>query len=222
MEINDILYYIFKNKSYAQHGEDLLVKSYFETKKNGFFVDIGAHHPFRFSNTYIFYKRKWRGINIDAKPGTKKLFDLFRPRDINLELGIASSEGSLRYYMFNEPALNGFSQDLSKLRDSDTDNGYHIIGTKDIPVFPLVKVLDDYLPANIEVDFLSVDVEGLDLDVLSSNDWNKYRPKLVVAEDLDLRLDKLGDSSICTFLYSVNYELVGKTLNSLVFKDRLS
>ena len=221
MKIRDILYYIIKNSSYAQHGEDILVKSHFEMKKNGFFIDVGAHHPFRFSNTFIFYKRKWRGINIDAKPGTKKLFDFFRPRDINLELGVASVESNLTYYMFDEPALNGFAKELAQSRNSKTKEGYHIIDSKDIPVYRLDKILDEHLPANTQIDFLSVDVEGLDLDVLSSNNWSKYRPTIVIAEDLDINLEKLDDSEIYRFLHSVNYSLVGKTLNSLIFKSNI-
>ena len=220
MEIRDILYYIFKNQSYAQHGEDLLVKSYFGAKKNGFFVDIGAHHPFRFSNTYIFYKRKWRGINVDAKPGTKKLFDTFRPRDINLELGVASSEGILTYYMFNEPALNGFSKDLSHTRENNDTDDYHIIGSKEIPVYTLEKILDDHLPKNTAIDLFSIDVEGLDLDVLVSNNWNKYRPLMVIAEDTELNIEDLNKSEIYRFLFDQNYKLVGKTLTSLIFHQK--
>ncbi len=79
---------------------------YFENKKTtGFYVDVGAHHPLRFSNTYKFYKRGWHGINIDAMPGSMDLFNRLRHRDINLERAVSDSKQILTYYAFNEPAL---------------------------------------------------------------------------------------------------------------------
>lgn len=214
----DIRYYLQKKISYSQYGEDLLIKALFENQPPGFYVDIGAHHPFRFSNTYIFYKEKWRGINIDPQPGTKKKFDFFRPKDINLEFGVASTEGVLTYYMFDEPALNGFSKDLSLSRHSTTKDGYHIIGTKDVPILRLDTILDKYLPVKTNIDFLTIDVEGLDLEVLKSNNWEKYRPTLVIVEEFGLNINKLANSVIYKFLTSLNYELVSKTMNSLIFK----
>ena len=82
-------------KSYSQEGEDMILKRFFEGKQRGFYVDVGSHHPKRFSNTYFFYKTGWRGINIDPMPGSMKLFDKIRTRDINLECGIFESEDEL-------------------------------------------------------------------------------------------------------------------------------
>ena len=100
----------FSNLSYSQEGEDLILNRFFNNKENGFYVDVGAHHPRRFSNTYSFYKKGWRGINIDALPGSMVAFNKERPNDINLEIGISKKESELLYYMFNEPALNTFSE----------------------------------------------------------------------------------------------------------------
>lgn len=86
----------FHLKSYALQGEDLILKEIFHQVKNGFYVDVGAHHPFKFSNTYFFYKRGWRGINIDALPHSMNLFNQFRPRDINVECGVTFSGGGVR------------------------------------------------------------------------------------------------------------------------------
>ena len=84
----------FATKSYSQEGEDLLLRRIFEHQKIGFYVDVGAHHPFRFSNTYLLYKRGWRGINIDAMPGSMRLFRKFRPRDTNIECGVGLGGGA--------------------------------------------------------------------------------------------------------------------------------
>ncbi len=79
----------YMNPSYSIEGEDRIVRSLFwEKRDTGFYVDVGAHHPFRFSNTYLFYTQGWRGINIDATPGSMRAFKKHRPRDINLEIGI--------------------------------------------------------------------------------------------------------------------------------------
>ena len=85
----------------------MILNRFFERKRNGFYVDVGAHHPKRFSNTYTFYKKGWRGVNIDAMPGSMEKFKKIRPRDINLEFAISNKNGTLVYHMFNEPALNG-------------------------------------------------------------------------------------------------------------------
>ena len=82
--IKSLIYLFLKKSSYSQDGEDKLLVEYFNFKKEGFFIDIGCHHPKRFSNTYLLHKRGWSGINIDANPWTIFLFNIFRGKDINL------------------------------------------------------------------------------------------------------------------------------------------
>ena len=147
-------------KSYSQEGEDMILRRMFEGQKTGFYVDVGAHHPKRFSNTYFFYKMGWMGINIDAMPGSMKLFNKVRPKDINLEKAISDKKQILTYYIFNEPALNGFSKELSEERDGKSN--YFIKLTKDIETVTLDEILDNYLPKNQEIDFLSIDAEGIE------------------------------------------------------------
>jgi FkbM family methyltransferase len=171
----------------------------------------------RFSNTYLFYKKKWRGINIDALPGSMKLFNKFRPRDINLELGVGQKEEELNYYMFNEPALNSFSKELSEKRDRAQDL-YFIKNIIKVEVKPLNKILDAHLTSS-EIDFLNVDVEGLDLDVLKSNDWSKYRPKFVLVEILQSSLHDLKHDPIFKIMKENNYIVFSKQVNTVFFKD---
>jgi FkbM family methyltransferase len=173
----------YYQKSWSQEGEDLILSRYFENKKTtGFFVDVGAHHPLRFSNTYKFYKRGWHGINIDAMPGSMDLFNSLRPRDINIEKAVSDSKQILTYYGFNEPALNGFSKEITKHRDGQANN--KIIFTKDIETSTLEEILDEYMPKEVAIDFMSIDVEGLDFSVLRSNDFVKYRPMVILIEIL--------------------------------------
>lgn len=203
--------------SYSQEGEDMVLKRIFDNQTNGFYIDIGAHHPKRFSNTYNFYLKGWKGINIDAMPRSMDLFDKIRPRDINLELGVGQKEQQLNYYIFNEPALNSFSKELSQTRDKAQDS-YFIKDIIKVEVKPLNKILDTYL-INNEIDFLNVDVEGLDLDVLKSNDWSKYRPKFVLVEILSSNLHDIDKDPIFQLMREKKYIIFSKQVNTVFFKD---
>lgn len=204
------------NRSWSQEGEDLVLNRIFGSEGTGFYVDVGAHHPQRFSNTYFFYKRGWRGINIDAMPGSMKLFHKMRPRDINLEMGVANQEGSLNYYVFNEPALNGFSFELSEERNK-AKNPYHIKDVIKVDVKPLRQILNRHRVGG-GIDFLSVDVEGFDLEVLQSNDWSKYRPKFVLAEVLNSSLHDLDQDPVVRFMRDQNYVVYAKLVNTVFLK----
>jgi FkbM family methyltransferase len=203
--------------AFSQDGEDLVIAELFPGKAEGFYIDVGAHHPQRFSNTYYFYLKGWRGINIDAMPGSMNIFELLRPNDINLEIPISDKLEVLTYYQFDEPALNSFSLPLSQERNNKTQ--YKIIGETKLSTQTLASVLDKYLPSGKSIDFLSIDVEGLDYQVLSSNNWDKYQPEVVLIEDLNLQsLSNINNSQVCCFLESKGYILLAKTLRTLIFK----
>jgi len=213
-------YLIFINKSYSQEGEDLLIKRYFEEKKNKlFYVDVGAHHPKRFSNTYIFYTRGWRGINVDAMPDSMNLFKEIRPNDINLEVGVSDENiEELKYFIFNESALNTFSEEVAKERDGLYS--YKIINAVKVPIKRIQDILEEYLPKNQRIDFMNIDVEGLDLKVLKSNNWEKYRPQVIVIESSHLlTMQEHLDAEISQFLKKKNYSFIGKTFKTLFFQD---
>src|SRR4051812_44497014 len=90
----------YRLDSWAQEGEDLVLRRFFEGQKKGFYVDVGAHHPHQYSNTFWFYRRGWRGINIDAMPGCMEGFEQHRPGDVNLELAVSDAP-TMTYFMFN-------------------------------------------------------------------------------------------------------------------------
>jgi hypothetical protein len=203
-------------RSWSQEGEDMILHRIFYGKKNGFYVDIGAHHPKRFSNTYFFYRHGWRGINIDAMPGSMKLFNKWRPKDINLEIGVAEETGILNYYVFNETALNSFSKEVSEQRDL-VESNYYIKEVIQVKVAPLSEILDRYnVPNNI--DFFSIDVEGYDLSVIKSNDWSKYRPTIVLVEILDSSMHKIEQSDIGRFMSEIGYVVYGKCVHTVLFR----
>ena len=201
--------------SYAQEGEDLILDRLMDNSKTGFYVEVGSHHPFRFSNTYLFYRRGWKGICIDPLPDSKNLFNKWRPRDLALEIGVSATPSIMKYYLFNEPALNTFEPLLAKERDGLRD--YKITEIKEVQTLPLSTILDTYLPIKQIIDFISIDVEGLDLEVLQSNDWRKYRPRFVVAECLNADLVSIIDDPVVRYLETVGYKPYTKSGNSLIF-----
>jgi FkbM family methyltransferase len=205
----------YKICSYSQEGEDIILNRIFENKANGFYIDVGAHHPKRFSNTFFFYKKGWSGINIDAMPGSMKLFNFQRPRDINIEQAISEKEEVLTYYSFNEPALNGFSKVISDSRNNQ-DN-YHIISSKKIKTSRLDSILNKYMTNN-DIDFLSIDVEGLDFQVIRSLDLVKFQPKVILIEILCSDLKSLIKHEITIYLEGLGYTLYAKAVNTVIFK----
>lgn len=203
------------NLCYSQNGEDLILNRFLDNTKEGFFVDVGAHHPIRFSNTFLFYKKGWSGINIDAMPGSMAAFNKIRPKDINVEKGIALKNDKLTFYQFNESALNTFSKEEAFSKNKD---GYKIIKRNLIEVDTLENILDKYMPINTKIDFLNIDAEGKDEEVLISNNWVKYKPSYILVEILrEVYLGK-NNSSIKKFLKTKGYIPINKIYDTYIFK----
>jgi FkbM family methyltransferase len=208
--------YDFSFKSYSQEGEDMIMRKVFENQSKGVYIDVGAHHPKRFSNTYFFYKRGWSGINIEATPGSMKHFQKIRPRDTNLEAAIADRPTQMRFFMFEEGALNTFDPELAQARQA---GGNRVIKEQTIVTVTLAELLKSHLRPTVKIDYMSVDVEGMDLQVLQSNDWTAYRPEFVLVECLGRTLDSLKGDETARFLITHEYELFAKTVNTVIFRD---
>jgi len=209
----------YYQKSWGQEGEDLLLARFFGEKNDGFYVDIGAHHPQRFSNTNYFYNKGWRGINIDAMPDSMRLFNRQRYRDINIEKPVSNDKQILTYYCFNESALNSFSKELSEERNGKGE--WRLLYTKEIETVTLVELLDQNLPQGQEIDFLTIDVEGFDYEVLKSNNYKKYKPTLILVEILDSSIEEVANNPIAKFLESQGYVIYAKTINTVFFIDKM-
>ena len=212
--INDI----YAHKSYSQEGEDMILRRIFFGKKDGFYVDVGAHHPRRFSNTNYFYKKGWRGINIEPNSTGILYFKSERYRDKNLQLGISDNTQELTYYIFDEPALNTFDEKMVETRMAK--KAYKINEEKNVKIARLDETLSIHMPEKTQIDFLSIDVEGLDLSVLRSNDWNLFRPKIVLVESLETSLEGLIKCEIFNYMRSQQYELFAKTYNTIIFREK--
>lgn len=203
----------FKNArlSYSQGGEDLILNTIFNKTQKGFYVDIGANNPHIQSNTHFFYMKGWHGINIDALPGSMKIFNRKRNRDINIEAAISNKNDELTYYMFKKSFYNTFNKhEIEKLKKIT-----EFVGEKIVRPLTLASILDDFCPGNI--DFLTVDVEGYDLEVLESNNWKKYRPKIIVTEFFSSDLKMLEQNKIFQFLNNKGYRFLCNSLTNAFY-----
>ena len=203
-------------KSYSQEGEDLLVGELLARIHKGFYVDVGCHHPHRFSNTYRLYRRGWSGLCIDPLPGVKRAFARHRRRDVVVEVGISAAQGQLEYIMFNEPALNSFDPDTARSYEQMDD--YCIERRVQVPTLPLREVLASSRVGKI--DFMTIDVEGFDLEVIDSNDWTRWRPSVLVVECHARRIEDVLDNPIYQRMQLLGYEAVQKTLRNVIFLDK--
>jgi len=203
------------NLHYSQEGEDILLADLFAGDRVGFFVDVGAHDAQRFSNTYALYRRGWRGINIDASPGSMRSFERLRTRDINVECAVSDADGPLTFHVFSEPALNTFDAALAA---SYVAAGARFERTLQIVPRPLSVVLDEHLPRGQGIELLNVDVEGLELSVLRSNDWGRHRPEVVILEVLDTAFSDLASNPAVVFLQQQGYAPSSRLTRSMIFR----
>jgi FkbM family methyltransferase len=206
-------------KTYAGEGEDLILQKIFNGKTNGFFVDIGCYHPIVGSNTYVFHRKyHWSGINVDANPDSIIKFNKLRQQDINLNVGVGPANAeSLRFHRFSEGALNTFSEKIKEERIHRDKQRY--LGSIEVPVWTLERLLDTHAHGR-EIDFIDVDVEGLDLEVLQSNNWQKYRPRIVMVEDQLKVSDAFTSLPTYQFLRDQQYVLIAKTYSTLFFAEK--
>lgn len=210
----------YYKKSYSQDGEDMIVASFYDSNPHykGFYVDIGAHHPFRYSNTQFFYEKGWRGINIDATPGSMDRFKDFRPEDINLEIGISTVKGEIEFFMFESPALNTFDKNLAE----EYKKINPLTGIKIVQTYTINEVLDKYLPEGKKIDFMNIDIEGLDFDIIKSLNWEKYSPDFIMIEELnfiDCDILKMNQGSeLIDYLSEKGYIPTAKAKRTIIFK----
>lgn len=206
----------WSQRSYSQEGEDLIVGRLLGQARSGFYVDVGSHHPFRFSNTYLLYLKGWRGLCVDPLPGSSALFRRWRKHDIAIEMGVSGEPSTMDYFMFNEPALNSFDAALSRERDGHRD--YRITGVKKVQTDTLATIIGRFMPGDVaKIDLMSIDVEGLDLQVLKSNDWARYRPSIIIAECLGSHIGDLELDPTAIFLAGQGYQAHAKTGQSVIF-----
>lgn len=203
---------------FGQSAEDVVLMRLFNHRVGGFYVDVGAFHPRLYSNTYFLHRYfGWSGINIDASAETVELFNLERPEDINVHVGIGLKAGSATLHKFDRPARNTLSEAAVRrqLDKGDTKQ----VGTEKVKIAPLRVVLEQNLPKNKKIDLMNIDIEGLDLEALESNDWQRFRPRVVTIEDHSLLEKGMDQSQIYRFMRDTGYRLSSHTFDTSFYID---
>ncbi|MHB8206958.1 FkbM family methyltransferase [Mucilaginibacter sp.] len=204
--------------SYAQSGEDLIVKFIFDGLgiKKPSYIDIGAHHPFYLSNTALFYKGGSIGINIEPDPDLFKLFPLQRRHDVNLNLGIGAENGNADFYIISSPTLNTFSRDEAENYKKEGD--YHIVKTLNIPVKHINDIIDQHCDGRFP-NFLNIDAEGIDEVIVKSIDFANNFPTVICIETASFSSsgNSVKNYEIIDFLITNGYMIYADTYINTIF-----
>lgn len=211
----------YRKSSYSQCGEDLIVKFLFENFfkiENPTYMDIGANHPRKISNTYLFYRNKCHGVLIEPDPALYKMLVSKRAkRDMCLNIGIGKTNSLLEFYRMSVPALNTFSQ-KEAMEAIKQDVNLKIVEVIKVEVKNLNDVLEEigYVP-----DFVSIDVEGLDLEIVESVDFDRFRPKVFCVETVGYKTDQPGTKNmeIKKSFEKNGYKVYADTYINTVFID---
>jgi len=210
-------------RTYAQSGEDVIVdfifKHILKHDKITYF-DIGAHHSTYLSNTALFYKMGSTGICVEPDPILHDEIRKARPKDTCLNIGIGFSKDEiitedLEFFIMSSRTLNTFSR--KEAERLDQEGTYKIVDKKKIPVVHLHTLFNKYyIP-----DFLSIDVEGIDLEILKSIDFSLYRPKVLCIETAEFSPIPPGKKEYDSINYLVeqNYMVYADTFNNTIFID---
>jgi len=196
----------YLNLAFSFTGEDLALRKLFfweklSSGKVGFYIDVGCFHPFGMSSTYLFYCYGWHGVCIDANSKVQLNFETHRARDKFVLSAVSNTERSI---FFAEHKTNKAENKVS-YKPNLFDNNYET--PVELSARPLVDILDETVATDTFIDFMSIDVEGHESEVIESNDWDKYRPRVVVVEDHDFRIDNLRGTRTISLLLDAGYKV---------------
>ena len=216
---------ILQDKYYSFSGVDIVLKKIFYQQEKGFYIDVGCQNPIKNNNTYLLYKKGWEGINIDLDKDNINLFNSARPKDSNFNKAISSEIKNVELYFYHKKSpINTIDKKTSDFQKAK------VTSIKKINTDTLDNIILNSKYKNHTFDLLSIDVEGHELDVLKGFDLDKYSPKVIVVEYLDLNVSKLEiknlsienvlNSEIYKYLISKNYILVNSIYCDLVFVNK--
>jgi FkbM family methyltransferase len=206
------------NICYSQFGEDQVIDHFFRhvcPVDDGFYVDAGCHHTENYSNTRMLYDKGWRGVCVDADSRLASMYEMRRPRDTFVPVGLGPETATATFFEFENPAANTFDP---AARDAYLAKGWRMVRSQELPIRPLGQIVAERAPDR--VDFLNVDVEGLDAVVLRSFDFERYRPMLVCVETNCRDLARLASTEIATFLTERGYYAYSHCVISTLFALR--
>ena len=192
----------YKKKNFSQFNEDIFIEKYFENIRKGSFVDLGAFHPIKFNNTYLLYKKGWSGINVDLNQTSIDMFNILRKRDKNI-CALISNKKNKKKKIFFEHNFSAVSTINPTNHDKKILNRTKIMKTKSFS--SLIKK---------RFDFLNIDLEGHDYEVLKTINLKKYQPSLICIEILHYKNKK----NIFCYMKKNNYNFKVKKKISYFFE----
>ena len=208
------IYFKHKNflnkKTYSLFSEDLAILKFFKNKKKGFYVDIGCYHPTHINNTYLLYKKGWSGINIDVSQFSIDLFKFMRPDDLNYKCAVSETNKKVNLYYQKEHSQLTSINKLTAKKFIKSRLKKKIINSSSLEEILSWGKYKDY-----EIDFLDVDVEGADLQVLKGLNFSKRKPKLICVE---IHQKNFRKHKIYRFLIKKKYKLIWQESFSFLFK----
>jgi len=207
--------YFIKRKSYAMDGEDTAINVFNKKKDKGFYVDIGAHHPIQRNNTQLLHQNGWEGINIDVNQFSIDLFNFLRPNDLNLQVAVSDKEGEISFfYQKKFSQLNTTDKEIAK------ENFQGNYQEKKVKCQTIQNILDQSKYKNRKIDFLNIDVEGAEMKVLNTLNFEIYDPSLICVEILGYREmqseqkeKEIKNNEIYKFLVNQGYKKVWSGLS---------
>ena len=204
---------IFINREqYSQWGEDLEINNFFKDKKEGVYLDIGCFHPYMYSNTCLLHKKGWHGINVDINQTSIDLFNIVRPKDTNLCTTIDENNKEFTMY-FDDPfsPVNTLDKNFYKNLNKSFFKNEKILSIKSKTIKEIIEI------SNIKnkIDFINIDVEGLDYDILKQLNLSKFNVKLVSIETHNVDGSEMINFGLISDLLKKNsfsiYKRIGPT-----------
>tara|TARA_Y100000590_G_C15739433_1_gene1019720 strand:- start:4288 stop:4980 length:693 start_codon:yes stop_codon:yes gene_type:complete len=223
--IKKIYYNKYVKKSYSISNVDLVIDRMFANIDKGIYVDVGCNHPIKFNNTYLLYRRGWRGINIDFDSKSIKEFKKYRPKDYSVEKIVSNDEEMKDIYIYHErSAINTLSKDLVNYRKNKPKEIAKGRSTT------LGKIIDESPFKGKKINLISIDIENHEYEVLKDFDFGKYKIDVIVTEWTDLTqnkleiynqsIEKIQKSKIYNLFIKNNYKLINWVNSDLVFARR--
>lgn len=165
--------------SYASNLEDVMIQRVFSDIQEGCFVDVGASNPIFCSLTYALYEKGWRGVAMEPQEGAMEAWEQARPEDVLLKAGAGSQDGELTLYVYAQAGQ--ISSMSPETRAHWESHNMRPTSETKVPIMTLNRVIETHLPDK-PIHFMSIDVEGMEIDVLRGLNLEKHRPWLIVLE----------------------------------------
>ena len=202
--------------AYSHWGVDLIITKLLNSKNKGIYIDVGCHHPFLNNHSYLLYKSGWEGINIDIDYNSIDMFNFFRKSDVNIQTAVTDHKGEVDLFFYhNRAAKNTISKEFG----SDAKE------QKKINSDTLNNIIENSKFKNSKIDFVSIDVEGNEMNVLNGFNLKKYKPKLILLEFIlpnkkefyEKDINEITNSEIYKFLIKNEYKLINWNHDDLLF-----